>query len=167
MKYTTSARNCQTWELKIHSPHFFIRQIKHRGWRDQWKVNTKEGCYTRVQICFPFTASEHSRENVCSVSPALISVIPTASSEGRKTILSIHGVDFLLPQCSGRSCRPSGRSEPANLIFQSAHLTPLLQPPSLHPRTQTEKISFSFLFLFFLSVEALRGIVSVFLTRDP
>lgn len=150
MKYTTSVRNCQTRELKIHSPQVFIRQIKHSGWGDPWKVNTKEGCYTRVQICFPFTASECSGENVCSVSPALVSVIPTASSEGRKTVLSIHGVDFLLPPCSSRSCRPSGRSEPANLIFQSAHLTPLLQPPSLHPRTQTQEMSFSFSSFSFL-----------------
>lgn len=167
MNYTTSARNCQTWELKTHSPQVFIRQIKLSGWRDPWKANTKEACYTRVQICFPFTASEHSGENVCSVSPALISVIPTASSEGRKAILSIHGVDFLLPPCSSRSCRPSGRSEQANIVFQCAHLTPLLQPPSLCLRTQAREISFSFLFLFFLGVEALRGIVSVFLTRAP
>lgn len=149
MKYTTSARNCQTRELKIHSPQVFIRQIKLSGWRDPWKANTKETCYTRVQICFPFTASERSGENVCSVRPALISVIPTASSEGRKAILSIHGTDFLLPPCSGRSCRPSGRSELANLIFQSAHLTSLLQPPPLCLRTQAQQISFSFLFLSF------------------
>lgn len=130
IKYTTSARNCQAWELKIHRPQVFIRQIKPSGWRDPWKENTKEACYTQVQICFPFTASERSGENVCSMSLSLVSVIPTAPSEGRKAILSIHGVDFLLLACFGRSCRPSGRSELANLILQSAHITPWPKPPS-------------------------------------
>lgn len=48
LKHTTSARNCSTWELKIHSSQAFIRQIKLSGWRDPWKASTKETCYTRV-----------------------------------------------------------------------------------------------------------------------
>lgn len=123
MKCTASTRNCQARELKIHSPQVFIRQIKLSGWRDPWKDNTKEACYTQVQICFPFTASERSRENVCSMSLALISVIPTAPSEGRKAILSILGVDFC---CLHAPAVPADHLAEANWLtsFSKVHTSP-------------------------------------------
>lgn len=73
----------------------------HQMSKTQWverhmEGEYKRGTYTRAQICFPFTASEHSGERVCSMRPAPVSIVSTAPAEGRKAILSIHGVDFFV-----------------------------------------------------------------------
>lgn len=72
---------------------------------------------------------------------------------------------FLLPPCPGSPCRPSGTSEPVNLIFQSAHLT-RGSSRRLSARGHRDR-RFLSLFLLFLSIEALREVVPVFLRRAP